>query len=93
MQTPALVDHHGVTIDFFESVPNTPGLGVIRLPRCQNCFDEVHDYSFGKAYCIPAMLSSKSVPMEYVRMGAEQLARWTAAEQEEQERRERESAK
>lgn len=86
-----LVDSRGVTIDFFECVPNTPGLGVIRLPRCQNCFDEVHDYSFGKAYCIPAELSSKSKPMQYVRMGAEQLARWNEVEREEQERREQEA--
>lgn len=86
-----LLDSKGVLIDYYECVPNMPGVGLIRLPRCQNCYDEVHDYSFGKAFCIPAMVSNASHPMMYVRMGMEQLARWSEAEREEAERREREA--
>lgn len=88
---PVLTDAQGVTIDYFESIPTNPGIGLIRLPRCANCFDEVHDYSFSKAYCTPSTLSNKSKPMQWRRMDGPQLEAWTAAEREEQERREREA--
>lgn len=86
-----LLDSKGVVIEFFESVPTAPGIGLIRLPRCQHCYDEVHDYSFGKAFCIPPALSTVSHPMKYQRMDDEYMARWSEAERQEQERREREA--
>lgn len=86
-----LLDAKGVVIEYFETVPTTPGMGIIRLPRCGHCFDELHDYSFGRAYCIPAELIIHRQQKEYGRMTVEQHSRWSEAEMEEQQRREREA--
>lgn len=86
-----ILDPKGAVIDFYETVPTEPGTSIIRLPRCQRCFDEVHDYSFSRAYCIPAELVLHRQQKEYQRMTAEQFSRWSVAEMEEQQRREREA--
>jgi hypothetical protein len=59
----------------YERVPSIAGRALIRLPRCAVCFDEIHDYRDGVAYCAP-------IDGEYRPMDDAQLRRWNEADQD-----------
>lgn len=86
-----LPDPPSMVIDYHETIPTHPGVSLIRLPRCAKCYDETHDYSFGKAFCIPSELSSVSHPMQYERMTDKQLDAWSRAERDDQHQQESEA--
>jgi hypothetical protein len=70
---------------FFLAVPTMlAGRHVIRLPRCANCFDEVHDFHGGAAHCCP-------IAGQYRAMDDEVRARWNAAEATDQQTRQLEN--